>query len=93
MNSEDLQIIAMRGEKAARLLENDDFIECLTAFKNKCAAEELEFLPGQAGLWALKRNSRLTIDDIFSFLEGVKSEGDAARKEQQGISPEKRIIM
>ena len=93
-SSEELEKKAMFGEKAARLLENEDFVDAVRAYDAFLAEQEEQLAPRDTEKFTVLRAIRRGVAQFReAFLEGVKAEGEAARMEQQGISPDKRIIM
>lgn len=94
MNSEELEKKAMFGEKAARLLENEDLIQAIQAYDAMIAEQEGLLAPRDTDKFTVLRAIRRGMQQFTdSFLEGVKAQGEAARMEQQGIAPDKRILM
>lgn len=93
-NSEELERDAALGEKAARLLENEDLTQAIQAYDAFLAEQEGQLAPRDTDKFTVLRAIRRGMQQFTeSFLEGVKAQGEAARMEQQGIAPDKRIIM
>lgn len=93
-SSEELERKAILGEKAAHLIENEDLIQALAAYDAMIAEQEQLLAPRDTDKFTILRAIRRGMSEfVASFLEGVKAEGEAARIEQQGVAPEKRIIL
>lgn len=93
-SNEELEKKAMFGEKAARLLENEDFVDAVKAYDAFLAEQEEGLAPRDTEKFTVLRAIRRGVAQfVEAFLEGVKAEGEAARMEQQGITPDKRIIL
>lgn len=93
-SKEEIEHKAMLGEKAARLIENEDLQQALAAYDAMIAEQEQMLAPRDTDKFTILRSIRRGMTEFMqSFLEGVKIEGEMARAEQQGISPDKRIIL
>ena len=93
-SKEELERQAMLGEKAARLLENEDLTRALAAYDAMIAEQEQGLAPLDTSKFIILRAGRRVMAEFMgSFLEGVKAEGEAARMELNGETTEKRIIL
>jgi len=92
--NEELQHKAMLGEKATRLLENEDLREFVDAYDAFLLEQEQMLTPRDTNQFTVLRSIRRGLGEfIGTFIPGIQAEGEAARMEQQGVSPDKRIIL
>ena len=80
---DELELTASRGEMAQRLLENEDFLTCAKAFDGFLADQEQALAPMDKDRFTILRAIRRGVEQFGTFLEGVKSEGEIARKQMQ----------
>ena len=93
-SKEELERQAMLGEKAARLLENEDLTRAPAAYDAMIAEQEQGHAPlDTSKLTILRAGRRVLAEFMGSFLEGVKAEGEAARMDMNGDTPDKRILI
>lgn len=93
-SNEELQRAASRGEKAARLIENEDLREAVAAYDAMISEQEQGLGPLDTNKFTVLRAGRRIMREFMeTFLEGVKAEGEDARNQLQGASPDKRIIL
>lgn len=94
MNTEELQKKANLGERATRLLEGGDLAEFVAAYDAMISEQEQMLAPRDTDKFTILRAGRRIMGEFMAtFLEGVKAEGEAARMEMNGETPDKRIII
>ena len=91
---EELSHKASLGDKAARLLENPDLKEFIDAYDAMLSDQEELLAPMDKDKFMIIRAGRRILGEfIGTFMPGVQAEGEMARAEQQGLAPDKRIIL
>ena len=94
MDKEELQKKASLGERASRLIEGGDLAEFVAAYDAMIAEQEQGLAPLDTNKFTVLRAGRRIMREFMeTFLEGVKAEGEDARNQLQGASPDKRIIL
>jgi hypothetical protein len=92
--NEELQRKAELGERASRLLDGGDLRTFVDAYDAMIAEQENGLAPLDTQKFTIMRAGRRIMAEFMgTFLEGVKAEGEGARAEMQGLSPDKRIIL
>lgn len=93
-SKEELEAKALLGEKAARLLADEDLKHALKAYDAMIAEQEQMLAPRDTEKFTVLRAGRRVMGEFLgTFLEGVKAEGEDARAELQGEDRGKKVIL
>ena len=89
---DELQFTAERGEKAQRLLENEDLIQFIGNYQDALHAEEEQISPLEVSRFAALRSARRAVANFVTYLETEAALGTKAREESQGVGKSSIIV-